>query len=386
MAEKIRIAMLGCGGMSGAHMRGFKILWENEIKTFDIVATCDLVEERAATRAKEAAEFQGTVPNVYTDVMEMLEKEPDIDAVTICSLHRAHHTLAVPCLDAGKHVIIEKPLAITVRTGRLILDAALRNNKTLAVAENYRRSGSHRAVRWAIRRGMIGKPRIFFWQDVGESLGRWGWRDFKADAGGGWILDGGVHFTDLFRYHLGTEAQEVFAMSKAYMPYRYENAEAMEGRVDVTVEDTTFAIIKFEGDVIVQWTTCRAAPGKGFGGQVIHGSEGSIDLGGNLTTRKQTMNGEELRKLFMDSIDDYEKEKLFPSGITDTIAIELKDFADAVLYGNKPEVDGIEGFKDQVICMAVFESSCLNQPVTISDVANSKVEGYQKEIDDALGI
>ena len=94
MADKIRLAMLGCGGMSGAHMRGLKILWEKDVKTFDLVATCDIVEERAATRSKEAAEFQGKAPNVYTDVMEMLDKEPDIDAVTICSLHSAHHTLA----------------------------------------------------------------------------------------------------------------------------------------------------------------------------------------------------------------------------------------------------------------------------------------------------
>ena len=386
MAEKIRIAMLGCGGMSGAHMRGLKNLWESDIKVFDLIATCDIVEDRAATRAKEAEEFQGTTPNVYTDVMEMLDKEPNLDAVTICSLHRAHHTLAVPCLDAGKHVIIEKPLAITMRTGRLILDAAQRSNKVLSVAENYRRSKSHRAVKWAIRQGMIGKPRLFFWQDVGESLGRWGWRDFKADAGAGWILDGGVHFADLFRYHLGTEAQEVFALSKAYMPYRYEKADTMEGRVDVTVEDTTFAVIKFESDVIVQWTTCRAAPGKGFGGHVIHGSEGSIDMGGNVSGRKKTMDGEELQKLFMESVSDHEKEKLFPGGVTDTIAVELKDFADAILNGNRPEVDGIEGFKDQAICMAVMESSCLNQPVSIRDIEDCKIENYQKEINDALGV
>ena len=233
---------------------------------------------------------------------------------------------------------------------------------------------------------MIGKPRIFFWQDVGESLGRWGWRDYKADAGGGWILDGGVHFTDLFRYHLGAEAQEVFALSKAYMPYRYEKPDTMEGRVDVTVEDTTFAIIKFEGDVIVQWTTCRAAPGKGFGGQVLHGSEGSIDMGGNITTRKETISGEDLQKMFMEAISDYEKEKLFPSGITDTIAIELKDFADAILYGNKPEVDGIEGFKDQAICMAAFESASLNRPVSMKDIEDCKIESYQKEINDDLGV
>ena len=386
MAEKIRMAMLGCGGMSGAHMGGLKALWDKDIKIFDIVATCDIVEERAITRAKQAEEMQGTAPSVYTDVEDMLEKESDLDAVNICSLHRAHHTLAVPCLDAGKHVIIEKPLAITTRTCRLITDAAERNGKVLAVAENYRRSPMNRAVNWAIREGMIGKPRLFFWQDVGESLGTWGWRDFKDQAGAGWVLDGGVHFTDLFRYQLGTEAQEVYALSRAYMPYRFGKPDTREGRVDVTVEDTTFAIIKFEGDIIVQWTTCRAAPGKGFGGHVIHGSEGSIDLSGSVSNRKETIDGKQLHAMFMESISEDEKEKLFPSGVTDTVAIELKDFADAILTGSKPEVDGIEGLKDEAICMAVFESSWLNQPVAISKIENCEIENYQKEINNSLGL
>jgi len=386
MAEKIRMAMLGCGGMSGAHVRGLKILWENGIKTFDIAATCDIVEERAAGRAKEIAEFQGTSPRVYTDVDEMLAKETDLQAVDISSLHSAHHILAIPCLDAGKNVIIEKPLGITVRTGRMIVDAAERSGKVLTVAENYRRSPQNRAVRWAVEQGMIGKPRIFMWQDVGESLGTWGWRDFKMQAGAGWILDGGVHFTDLFRYHLGAEALEVFALSKAYMPYRFEKSDTMEGRVDVTVEDTTFATIKFENDIIVQWTTCRAAPGKGFGGHVIHGSEGSIDLGGNISARKGDINGEELQKMFREAISDEGKEKLFPSGITDTVAIELKDFADALLTGSEPEVDGVEGLKDAAICMAVMESSWINKPVSMSDIESCKIEGYQKEINDELGV
>ena len=387
MADKIRMALLGCGGISGRHMQGLKVLWDEGVKIFDIVATCDIVEEKAVIRAKQAEKIQGTAPQVYTDVEDMLEKESDLDAVDICSLHRAHHTLAIPCLDAKKHVIIEKPLGITVRAGRIIVDAAERNHKVLAVAENYRRSPINRAANWAIRQGMIGKPRLFLWQDVGEHLGTWGWRDFKDQAGAGWVLDGGVHFTDLFRYHLGTEAQEVYALSKAYMPYRFEKPGTMEGRVDVTIEDTSFVIIKFEGDIIVQWTTCRAAPGKGFGGHVIHGSEGSIDTNsGYVSNREGDIDGKKLEAMFMESISADEKEKLFPSGITDPVAIELKDFADAILTGSKPEVDGIEGLKDAAICMAVFESSYLNRPVTMSEILNCETENYQKEINDGLGL
>ncbi len=386
MSDKIRMALLGCGGMSGAHVNGLKLLWENNIKVFDVIATCDIVEGNAKRRAEEIDAFQGKMPKVYTNLDDMLEKEKNLDAVNICAVHRAHHILAVPCLSAGLNVIIEKPLGITMRACNLIVDEAKKSGKVLAVAENYRRSASHRAVNWAIRQGYIGKPRIFFWQDVGEALGTWGWRDFKDQAGGGWILDGGVHFTDLMRYHLGCEALEVYATVRSYMPYRYRKPDTMEDPIDVTVEDTTFATIKFENDIIVQWVTCRAAPGKGFGGHVIHGSEGSIDLSGNVTRRKESISADQINKMFMDSLSEEQKEKFFPAGINDTIAIELKDFADAILTGSKYEVDGIEGLKDEAICMACFESSWFNKPVEISKIENCEIEGYQKEINDDLGI
>jgi len=386
MADKIRMAMVGCGGMSGAHVNGLKELWNKDIKIFDIVAACDIVEGNAIGRAEEIGAFQGKKPKIYTHLEDMLKNEPDLDAVDICALHRAHHTLAVSCLDAGINVIIEKPLAINMKACNLIVDAADRNMKVLAVAENYRRSPSHRAVNWAIRQGYIGKPRLFFWQDVGEALGPWGWRDFKDQAGAGWVLDGGVHFTDLMRYHLGCDALEVYAVVRSYMPYRFRKPDTMEDPIDVTVEDTTFATIKFENDIIAQWVTCRAAPGKGIGGHVIHGSEGSIDLGGNVNKRKESIEASKINEMFMASLSEEEKEKLFPKGITDTIAIELKDFADAVFKGGKPEVDGIEGLKDQAICMACFESSWFNMPVEMSKIESGEIEGYQKDLSDGLGL
>lgn len=95
------------------------------------------------------------------------------------------------------HVIIEKPLGITMRACKLILSVAEQNGKILSVAENYRLDRTQHAIRWALCQGRIGELRMFFWVEVGEGLGKWGWRNFKMDAGGGWALDDGVHFTDL---------------------------------------------------------------------------------------------------------------------------------------------------------------------------------------------
>ena len=388
MSDRIKMGLIGCGGMSGAHMRGYQELWLKGIKTFDIVAACDIDLSRAEERATQAHEFQeGTKPSVYADVEDMLGKHADLECVDICALHSAHHTLAVTALDAGLHVIIEKPLGITMRACKLSLDAAERNGRILSVAENYRLARDQRARRWAVRQGRIGDPRMFFWVEVSEGLGKWGWRNFKMDAGGGWALDGGVHFTDLMRFILDREAVEVYAINKAYEPYRFDDPAARQGGYDVDVEDAMISTIKFEGGVTAQWTWVGSGPGDGISRRTVYGSEGSLDFATGLTLRNgENISNEALVSEFLTQISDEEHEYYFPSGIEDTVAIELKYFADAIATGGKPEVDGIEGMKSEAICMAVYESGWHDRPVTLAEIENCALEGYQGEINDKLGI
>lgn len=385
MGQKIKLALAGCGGISGAHMNGYKTLRENDLLDFEFVAACDINRGAAETRANQAKELQETEPRVYVDVEEMLEKEPEIEAVDICSQHRTHHTLAVACLEAGKNVIIEKPLGVTMKACRLIVETAEKNNCILAVAENYRRSPAQRAINWAVKRGMIGEPRILFYQDVGESLGPWGWRDLKDQAGAGWVLDGGVHYTDMFLYHLG-EAKEVVAVVRSFDPCRYRNPDEKTDPIPVTVEDSACAIITCENGAIIQWNTVRAAPGRGFNNHIIYGSDGSLDYGGTLQLR----GGEpqNVNEMFNAALSDEERERLFPKGVTDGIATELKEFADVIVQGGdaKHETDGMVGLKAVAICMGVFESAWFNQPVDLRKIENCRIEGYQKDLNEDLGL
>src|SRR5205823_9566355 len=96
------------------------------------------------------------------------------DAADIATVHRAHHSLAIPCLEARKPVCIEKPLAITLRAGKRMMEAAERCGQLLAVAENYRREPAQRAIRWAVRGGRIGEPRMLVRHDVGHRVRYWG--------------------------------------------------------------------------------------------------------------------------------------------------------------------------------------------------------------------
>ncbi|MGC9064846.1 MAG: Gfo/Idh/MocA family protein, partial [bacterium] len=257
----VKTAIIGCGGIANAHIRGLKLLWENGIRTFEIGAVCDIDESKTKKMAEEISLFQGYTPNVYTDVERMLSSEGQILGVDICTVHKEHHSIAIKCLEAKKHVTIEKPLSITIRTAQQILDVADKNKCILQVAENYRRAPSERAINWAIKEGMIGNLRMLYWEDIFERLWYWGWRDHKELAGGGWTLDGGVHFADLFRYHIG-EVEELYAFSRTYNPVRFRDKDLLIDPVEITVEDTTMTLLRFENGVLGNWVLTNSAPGK----------------------------------------------------------------------------------------------------------------------------
>lgn len=351
-----------------------------------VVAVCDIDEDKARERAAELAVF-GPEPRVYDDIDELLAHEDEVEAVDICALHSEHHGLAEAALASGRHVILEKPLGITVRAAKRIIDTAVATRRVLAVAENYRRSPGERAINAALRAGRIGDLRLFLWQDVGEGLGKWGWRNFKFQAGGGWVLDGGVHFTDLFRYHLGQPARSVYAINRRFEPYRYDNPEERTGAWAVDVEDLSAATIEFDGGAVVQWTWSGSSPGQGFNRRVLYGSEGCIDWETGLWTRDgKNISRDDLTAQYRAGLSADEEETWFPGGTENTIAIELVDFARAVHHGTVPEVDGWEGLRAQAICMGIFESAQCGQALPIELIEAGHSEGYQDEIDEVMGI
>ena len=379
--EKLSIGLLGCGGIAGAHVEGYRDLYGRGFRIFEMKVTCDVSIEKAEQKAEAFGAFQGFKPEVYTDIEDMLRSE-SLDAVDVCLPHNIHHTLASRCLDGGLHVIIEKPLAITMRAAKVIVDKAAQSGKILAVAENYRRSPTERAYWWAVKQGLIGDPRMVLWTAVSWGPRPWGWREDKFSAGGSWVFDGGVHWADLDRYQLGREAVEVFAMTHTFDPVK-------EG-VKVTVDDMTMAIVRYEGDVYSQWLWTRAAPAKGTWKHVIYGSKGALsDEGiqiqkeeGIVETRPLASLIDRMRK----DLGRKEVERLFPKGSTNTFAIELYDFYDAITSNVKPEVDAEEGYKDMAIPLGFYESATLGASVRIKDVEDLRVEEYQREINEKLGI
>lgn len=401
----VNLAIIGCGGRSRAHLDALIELRNRGLNVINLVAVCDVVGDRAKALAGIAEREMGRKPSIYTDMKEMLRQESSLDAVDVVTDHRSHHTVAVPCLEAGKHVIVEKPLGITMRAARLMIETAEKHGRILATAEDFRRRPADRAVKWAIEQGKIGMPRMLLsihW--LGHYNPAWFLRykpkyHDKLISGGGWILDAGVHFADIFLYNLG-EVEEVYAVTKTFEPIRYWNWHEKKEPTKITVEDTCTAILKFKNGAVGVWMgTDNTLIGEDFDERyIIYGTKGSITWrnedwgGGHLEVigpggvGKQVVPMSELKYLMMNSLSDEEKERFFPAGITNSTAITLWDFADAIISKRKPEVDGVLGAKALAIPLAVYESSWLGQSVKVEKVENCEIENYQREINESLGL
>jgi len=379
--EKLNIALIGCGGIANAHVDGYRDIHTRGLKVFEIKAVCDVLDRNAKFKAEIINQFQGSKPEVYTSLENML-KDQSLDAVDICLPHNVHHTVASQCLEEGLNVIIEKPLGITMRAAKIIIDKAEKSGKILAVAENYRRAPNERASWWAIKEGLIGEPRMILWTFAYWGPTPWGWREDKFAAGGSWVFDGGVHWADLDRYQLGREAVEVFSMNHIFDPVK-------EG-VKVTVDDMTMAIIRFEGNVYSQWLWTRAAPAKRLNMHIVYGSNGALSTEGIQIQKEEDKIESQLIEALVRSmrrnLKPEEAERFFPRGTNNTFAIELYDFYDSVVNKRKPEVDMWEAYRDMAIPLGFYESARLGKSVKVKDVEELRVEKYQKEINEKQGI
>ena len=412
--DKVRLALVGCGGMGTRHLHGLKQLADSPFDAVELSAVCDISAENAEMAAAEAEKLLGTRPKVCTNMEAMVQQVPDLEAVDVVTDPSVHHTVVCEALDLGLHVLVEKPLAITVRACQRILDAAARNERIVSVAENFRRDPSARIVRHLIDTGAIGTPYMGMYHSLGagNSIFITPWRHRREL--GGFILDMAVHFTHMIRYQLGDFA-EVYADARMIEPERSKSASmsmnyefykkrfaAMPERIPAAAEDTTQAIFKMESGATLNWIVGIAGHA-GAHRELIMGTDGSIDgfgvRGGRITlarrdaealSQEDILASAEGAGLTFDPLTCY----LFPNGVSaddplvdlKLIAYELHEMAEAVRGQRTVEVDGRCGLKDVAALYAIFESWRANGPVALSAVESCQSYAYQAEIDAALGI
>ena len=184
------------------HLYGLRELSQTPFCNVELVALCDIRRENAELAASEAESLLGVRPKIFTNLEEMARQVPDLAAVDIVTNPSVHHSIACEAMHLGLHVMVEKPMAISVKACQKMIEASERNNRLLSIAENYRRDVSARLVRHLLESNAIGEPYMGLFHTLSPSNAIFitPWRHLKLR--GGPIIDLGVHFTDMIRYHL----------------------------------------------------------------------------------------------------------------------------------------------------------------------------------------
>jgi 1,5-anhydro-D-fructose reductase (1,5-anhydro-D-mannitol-forming) len=404
----VRLGVVGCARILPAHLRGIAAIQAAGLDPIRITALCarqvdDAVMfrqrgEGPAPRAPASTNPQDPlgaphryvsdlqsepVADVFDDWREMLDADV-IDAVLILAPVSLHHTIALDALAADKHVLIEKPFAISVRAGRAIADEAARRGLVAGVAENLRYGVKTRALRWVLDQGLVGRPQLWLSAGVG---GEWApdrivahtpWRHRKLEGGGGPAIDLGVHLMHQIRYLMGP-VDEISALARTMEPTRVDRETGTE--VVNEVEDVFAAQLSFATGAIGSAVASWAGHGERSGleaSPIIYGTSGCIKGDAVIADEGPIGYAEDLLAA---SAPDSVREQYFPGGLRDPFGLELLNFVRAIADGSAMETSAAEGVMDLAMAYAILESSHAGASVRVEDVLSGAVDGYQAEID-----
>lgn len=310
-------------------------------KNADLVAVCDLIQEKMdAIKALE--------PNVltYTSFDEML-KNPDIDIVSICLPSSMHAEFAVRAMEAGKNVLVEKPIDITVEAALKIEEARKRTGKIAGVVHQNRNNANMKPIKEAIDSGKIGK--LLFgefcvkWWRTQEYYDNGGWRGTWAMDGGGSLMNQAVHTVDLMQWLMG----DVESITSQMDIYNHK----------METEDFTSSIIKFTSGAraIFISTTCALQSSTGI---MLYGSKGSIEANGDTINHWKFLDAPEDEEKYM--CERYQGNAVAAAS-DPTLAVGhpsvIEDIIAAVRDGRDPQILPLDAIKSVRIVNGIYESA-----------------------------
>ena len=247
MAKLIKVGIIGCGGIAnGKHMPALK-----KVPDCDMVAFCDIIPERA----KKAAEKYGTPDaKTYEDYRELL-KDPEIDVVHICTPNRSHSFITVDALEAGKHVMCEKPMAINSEEAKKMLDAAKRTGKKLSIGYQSRFRDDAMYMKKEAEDGTFGD--IYYAKATAlrrRAVPTWGVFLNEYEQGGGPLIDIGTHALDLTLWMMNNYKPKYCVGTTYHKLNKDTNQGNMWGNWDpekFTVEDSAFGFVVMENGATI---------------------------------------------------------------------------------------------------------------------------------------
>ena len=254
MAKIIRVGIIGCGGIAnGKHMRSLA-----KVADCEMVAFCDIIPERAE---KALADFGAPGAKAYTDYKELL-KDPTIDVVHVCTPNRSHSFITVDALEAGKHVMCEKPMAINSAEAKKMLDAAKRTGKKLSIGYQTRFRDDSQYLKQEVEDGTFGD--IYYARAISlrrRAVPTWGVFLNEFEQGGGPLIDIGTHALDLTLW-LMNNYKPKYCVGTTYHKLNRDTDQAnMWGNWDpekFTVEDSAFGFVVMENGATISLETSWA--------------------------------------------------------------------------------------------------------------------------------
>ncbi|HCU38188.1 MAG TPA: hypothetical protein DGT21_23000 [Armatimonadetes bacterium] len=334
--EVVGWGLIGCGVIAPTHAKAVQ-----KVEGAKLVACCDVIRDAAEARATEFGEAGCAV---YTDLEKMLA-DPNVDAVSICTPSGMHSANGVMAAQAGKHILCEKPMDVTLEAIDALIAAAAGNNVKLAGVFQRRTYDSSKKVREAVRTGKLGKI------VVGDSYQKYfrsheyyasgAWRATWDLDGGGALMNQGVHGIDLLLYIMGD--------------IKRLNARCRTLVRNIAVEDTAVASVEFvNGALGVIEGTTSVTPG--MGGKIeVSGDHGTIVLDGDNITVWDVPSDEAVET---SDGGDVGAGRDAAAGLGEKGHVtHVADLVDAIWNDREPEIPGREARRAVEVIKAIYLSS-----------------------------
>jgi len=357
----LKFGILGCGVIGPHHARAI-----TGLESAELVAVADVVPELAE---KLAGEYECSP---YASLEKMLSGV-DLDAVCICTPSGMHAEDAITALRAGKDVVIEKPVDVTLKAADRLLEVQRATGRKVAVVSQHRFDAATRAIHEAVMNGEFGRltsgsAEVRWWR-AQSYYDSGGWRGTWDLDGGGVLINQAIHSIDLLQWLIGPVV-EVTAYTGLLAHERIE------------VEDTAVAILKFSGGALGNIVATTAAYPGLTARIAVHGDKGSAVIDDDELRYFHAAGEHQEGDAYGAGGDENQAEQVMkrygevesrpgagadPGSLSMAHREQIQDFVEAVREDREPSIDLEEGRKPLAIIQAIYESARIGGPVRIEE-------------------
>lgn len=336
-----RVGIVGCGNIYPMH--AYPV---NELGCTEVVAICDIKEDRAKAKSQELG------CKYYTNYKEMIDKE-DLDVIHICTPHYMHPPIAIYAAQNKVNVLTEKPMSIKLEDAQKMIDAAKENDVTLGVIFQNRYNKGSQLLKRTLESGELGKiisgKLSVTWDRSDEYYTKSDWKGTWDKEGGGVIIDQAIHTMDLMRWLIDSEIE--------YIDANISN----RAHEIIEVEDSAEGVIKYKNGIYT-----------GFYAINYYGYDAPVEIELYCEKGIASMKADKATVRFNDGrtyIADADPNETFDYGNVKSYwgvshIKQIKNYYDSLLNGTKPDITGEEAYKTQKMICAIYDGGKQKKRIT----------------------